>query len=225
MHALQLLNAHFVLSSEEDTNEHDTAISNTEATNNEISVTIILNDANVQAPKGQPNSELEEYFKSLIASLKHAEYRSQYPQNKDDIVQNTSQNVESKREADESEENAEADTETSQLSDHSGGHSEKSMPELPGVFEDTAVTKVGYFHLIFEEHRVVIANDAPSESVYFGNEALNGLAPETYKELLEIFPTLSENSNLHTNRSTSLLSNAKHRRLIYRYARNNTNLS
>ena len=130
VHALQLLKAHFVLSSEEDTNEHDTAISDTEAANNEISVAITLADANVPAPKGQPNSELDEYFNSLIASLKFAQYRSQYPQNKEDIVQNTSQNVESKQEADKSEENAERDTDTPQVSEHTGRHSEKSMPEL-----------------------------------------------------------------------------------------------
>ena len=98
------------------------------------------------------------------------------------------------------------------------------LTELPGIFEDTAVKEVEYYHLILEEHRVVIANGAPSESFYFGNEALKGLAPETYKELLEIFPTLSENSNLHTNRSTSLVSNAKQRRLVYRHARNNASL-
>jgi len=130
VHALQLLKAHFVLSSKEDTNEHDTAISDTEAANNEISVAITLADANVPAPKGQPNSELDEYFNSLIASLKFAQYRSQYPQNKEDIVQNTSQNVESKQEADKSEENAVPDTETPQVSEHTGRHSEKSMPEL-----------------------------------------------------------------------------------------------
>ena len=129
VHALQLLKAHFVLSSKEDTNEHDTAISDTEAANNEISVAITLADANVPAPKGQPNSELDEYFNSLIASLKFAQYRSQYPQNKEDIVQNTSQNVESKQEADKSEENAVPDTETPQVSEHTGRHSEKSMPE------------------------------------------------------------------------------------------------
>jgi hypothetical protein len=130
VHALQLLKAHFVLSSEEDTNEHDTAISDKEAANNEISVAITLADANVPAPKGRPNSELDEYFNSLIASLKFAQYRSQYPQNKEDIVQNTSQNVESKQEADKSEENAERDTDTPQVSEHTGRHSEKFMPEL-----------------------------------------------------------------------------------------------
>jgi len=130
VHALQLLKAHFVLSSKEDTNEHDTAISDKEAANNEISVAITLADANVPAPKGRPNSELDEYFNSLIASLKFAQYRSQYPQNKEDIVQNTSQNVESKQEADKSEENAEPDTDTPQVSEHTGRHSEKSMPEL-----------------------------------------------------------------------------------------------
>jgi len=130
VHALQLLKAHFVLSSEEDTNEHDTAISDTEAANTEISVAITLADANVPAPKGQPNSELEEYFNSLIASLELAQYRSQSPQNKEDIDQNTSQYVEGKQEADESEEHAAPDTKTTQVSEHTGGQSEKSTPEL-----------------------------------------------------------------------------------------------
>ena len=65
VHALQLLKAHFVLSSEEDTNEHDTAISDTEAAKNEISVAITLADATVPALKGAAKQRVGRIFQLI----------------------------------------------------------------------------------------------------------------------------------------------------------------
>jgi len=51
--------------------------------------------------------------------------------------------------------------------------------------------EVDYFHLLFDQHEIVFAEGAPSESFHPGREGLRGLDAATRAELLELFPELA----------------------------------
>jgi len=68
--------------------------------------------------------------------------------------------------------------------------SARKLSVLPGIYVDQDVTEVTYFHLVFDEHQVVFAENAPSESFYCGAEAINGLEEAARAEVLALFPDL-----------------------------------
>ena len=55
--------------------------------------------------------------------------------------------------------------------------------DLPGIFADTSVQSVCYYHLVFEQHQVIFAQDAPAESLFLAVEPLKTLPPEAVMEL------------------------------------------
>ena len=61
---------------------------------------------------------------------------------------------------------------------------------LPGIFVDDSMHEVTYFHLLFDCHQVIFAEDAPTESLFTGAEALKSLGREAQREIFEIFPEL-----------------------------------
>lgn len=66
------------------------------------------------------------------------------------------------------------------------------LTALPGIYIDTDVPEVTYFHLLFDQHEVIFAEDAPSESLFTGPEAWKAMGPEARDEILAIFPELGE---------------------------------
>ncbi|MEW2913746.1 Hint domain-containing protein [Leisingera sp. JC11] len=65
------------------------------------------------------------------------------------------------------------------------------LTALPGIRIDDAVAAVEYFHLIFAQHEVVLAEGAPAESLLMGPEALNTLPPAERGRLKRLFPALA----------------------------------
>jgi hypothetical protein len=49
---------------------------------------------------------------------------------------------------------------------------------------------VEYFHLLFEEHQIVYAEGAASESLFTGPEALKVVSPAVRAEIIGIFPDI-----------------------------------
>ncbi len=81
---------------------------------------------------------------------------------------------------------------TSRIAQRMFGDSEVLIPairltELPGIFVDEIVDTVEYFHLLFDQHEVIFAEGAPTESLFTGPEALKALSPEAREEILTIF--------------------------------------
>lgn len=58
---------------------------------------------------------------------------------------------------------------------------------LPGVFVDQSVSEVEYFHLVLDRHEVILAEEAPTESLYFGKSAIASLAPAARAEIETLF--------------------------------------
>lgn len=65
------------------------------------------------------------------------------------------------------------------------------LTKMPQIFVDRAVNEVEYFHLLFDDHQVVFAEGAPSESLYAGAQVLDGMQEKVREEIFAIFPELT----------------------------------
>ena len=66
------------------------------------------------------------------------------------------------------------------------------LTALPGIFIDEDVEEVEYYHLLFDQHQVIIAEGAPSESLFTGPHTLSMLSNEAREEIFIIFPKLRD---------------------------------
>jgi hypothetical protein len=62
------------------------------------------------------------------------------------------------------------------------------LTALPGIHLD----EIDYIHLLFDQHEVVFAEGAPSESLLLHSEALAALSPEAVEEIRILFPELAQ---------------------------------
>jgi hypothetical protein len=92
------------------------------------------------------------------------------------------------------------------------------LTELPGVFVDTTVTQVRYFHLLFDRHEIIFAEGAASESLFTGPEALNAVSPEAREEILGLFPGLNTSAARTSARFIPV--GKLQKRIIARHAKN-----
>ncbi|WP_171134920.1 Hint domain-containing protein [Ruegeria sp. HKCCD7221] len=56
-----------------------------------------------------------------------------------------------------------------------------------------SITEVKYYHILFDQHEIIVAEDALSESFHPGDYVVDGMAEETRNEIFEIFPDLRNN--------------------------------
>ena len=68
----------------------------------------------------------------------------------------------------------------------------KHLVGLSGVEIATDLTEVTYLHLLFDDHQVVFAEGAESESLYTGGEALKSVGEAARTEILALFPELGD---------------------------------
>ncbi|WP_367275753.1 Hint domain-containing protein [uncultured Paracoccus sp.] len=68
----------------------------------------------------------------------------------------------------------------------------KHLCALDGIEVAADVGQIEYFHLLFDRHEVIIANDTEAESLYTGPEALKSVGPAAREEILTIFPELMD---------------------------------
>jgi hypothetical protein len=66
------------------------------------------------------------------------------------------------------------------------------LTALPGIYVDDEIATIDYVHLLFDEHEVVFAHGAPSESLLLRPEAVAALSPEAREEIHLLFPEISE---------------------------------
>jgi len=75
------------------------------------------------------------------------------------------------------------------------------------VYIDTRIQTITYYHLFFDQHEVLFANDCPSESFYPGAQALKSINQTQLQELYALFPQLELNDTTYSNMGTSTLKN------------------
>jgi len=93
------------------------------------------------------------------------------------------------------------------------------LTTLPGIYLDETVSGVEYFHFLFDQHQVVFAQGAPTESLFTGPEALKAVSTEARKEILTLFPQLSKKSYKHPS-ARPIASGKKLNKLINRHVKN-----
>ncbi len=74
--------------------------------------------------------------------------------------------------------------------------------------------QVTYVHLLFDQHQVVMANDAPSESFFPGDQALSSLEVEARQEVLSLFPELRTRAAPHFQQTARMCLNKRETRLL-----------
>jgi hypothetical protein len=74
----------------------------------------------------------------------------------------------------------------------------QKLTALPGVEVVENCEEVEYFHFALEEHSIVVADGAYTESLYIGPEALNMLSKEAIEELRFLFPDLLDETAFPT---------------------------
>lgn len=91
---------------------------------------------------------------------------------------------------------------------------------LPSVYIDRSLEIVAYFHLLLDEHEVIYAEGAPTESLLLGVETLKALPDEVLEEIRTLFP---EVLCAPGDQSTAKLipRNKQQKNLIARHAKNN----
>ncbi|RJE82547.1 Hint domain-containing protein [Paracoccus onubensis] len=95
----------------------------------------------------------------------------------------------------------------------------KDLLMLEGVEVVADLEPVEYFHFIFDQHEVVYANGAETESLYPGPEAVKMIGSAAMEELLLLFPQLNE-WNGQPSPARLLARGAKARNVISRHLKN-----
>jgi hypothetical protein len=78
---------------------------------------------------------------------------------------------------------------------------------------------VTYFHVLFDQHEIIYADQVPTESLYLGEEAQKSLSPEGREEVYALFPKVA----LPTFMATScrpIIPAKRARKLALRHASN-----
>lgn len=68
----------------------------------------------------------------------------------------------------------------------------KHLLQLNGIEIATDLLHVTYVHFLLDQHQVVVANGAETESMFTGTEALKAAGKAARQEIMEIFPDLHD---------------------------------
>jgi hypothetical protein len=66
------------------------------------------------------------------------------------------------------------------------------LTDLPGIDVDKTALPTTYFHLLFDEHEVISADGAQTESLFAGPAAMEALSHDARHEILTLLPELSQ---------------------------------
>lgn len=88
---------------------------------------------------------------------------------------------------------------------------------LPGVSLETEAAFVTYWHILCDQHEVIFANGAPSETLFLGAMTRRGMPDQAMTEIQTLFPDL-----MHRPQTLARLSPSGHAqsRLVFRMIKN-----
>jgi hypothetical protein len=93
------------------------------------------------------------------------------------------------------------------------------LVELPGIFVDEDVEEVVYFHILFDDHEIIWAEGAASESLFTGRQALLSIPPAARAELETLFPDMI--SPAYQALAAAFIPSGKHQKqLVARHVKN-----
>jgi Ca2+-binding RTX toxin-like protein len=101
----------------------------------------------------------------------------------------------------------------------------KDLIGVPGIEIAIDLTEITYWHFICDQHQVVFAEGAASESLYTGPEALKMLGAEARAEIYQIFPELRDAPPHYAPKpARPILTQAESKSLIFQHYRSRTAL-
>lgn len=68
----------------------------------------------------------------------------------------------------------------------------KHLTEIDGIEIASNICEVEYFHILFDQHEIVTANGASSESLFTGPQALKSINEQARAEIFSLFPELMD---------------------------------
>lgn len=99
----------------------------------------------------------------------------------------------------------------------------KQLLQIEGIDIAEGLSEVEYFHMLFDQHEIVLSNGAETESLYTGKQALKSLGAAAREEIFAIFPELM-GAEEAAEGARMLLSGRQARRLAVRHAQNHRDL-
>ncbi|RMC36691.1 hemolysin [Paracoccus alkanivorans] len=95
----------------------------------------------------------------------------------------------------------------------------RQLLDVDGIEIARDMPEVEYFHFMFDDHQLVLANGAETESLYAGPGALKAVGPAARDEILALFPELRElDSEVVAQPARPLVEGRTARHLIGRHA-------
>lgn len=91
---------------------------------------------------------------------------------------------------------------------------------LPGIEIDQDAAETTYVHVLFDSHEIVFAEDAPTESLFTGQQALNAVGGAARKEIFTLFPELASKDYAPTSARVLPQKGKQIRTLVRRHADN-----
>ncbi|AGT11358.1 Hint domain-containing protein [Paracoccus aminophilus] len=95
----------------------------------------------------------------------------------------------------------------------------KQLLQIEGINIATDLAEVEYFHMLFDQHEVVLANGTETESLYTGPMALSTVSPEARAEIFALFPELKDR-DYSPSTARVLISGRQARKLVVRHIQN-----
>lgn len=94
------------------------------------------------------------------------------------------------------------------------------LTDLPGIEISEGTEPVSYFHMLFDNHEIVRANGAPSESLLVTERSFAALTPAAQEELQALFPHLVHRTGTAAASARPIPETARQKRLVQRLAKN-----
>jgi hypothetical protein len=95
--------------------------------------------------------------------------------------------------------------------------------ECPGIDVDDRVKSIEYFHILLDQHEILLAEGAPAESLFTGPEALKALSDDAQEEISTLFPEIVEHMSAH-GPTAPVPSGPKVKQLLQRHKKNDKEL-
>ncbi|MDF3606763.1 Hint domain-containing protein [Paracoccus sp. DMF-8] len=68
----------------------------------------------------------------------------------------------------------------------------KFLTDIDGIDIDDSAEDLEYFHLLFDQHEIILSEGAATESLFTGTEALRAVDPAARAEMIALFPELTD---------------------------------
>lgn len=99
----------------------------------------------------------------------------------------------------------------------------KHLTAINGIEIARELQTVTYYHFLFDQHEIVFANGAATESFYIGKQAFSAIDSDARREILRLFPNLSPTGS-KTRAAREFVIGRKASRLAFRHAKNGRDL-